>query len=298
MAYEYGSSSQSFSLANPLRIHNYFLASAAAIAGLTGFYLLLSARSTLQGTEHASAIGVLIVSFVVLVVTGRLIYRVLSQLRFYFGRGRPAALAPMLSPDELGTTPRADNYIKEALRQQALEYIEPANPLSGVLYSIIPNLIYAPPPIRSFAERQFRAGAFTLSIIAGLLIALVFSAGSSNPSAVNVSRWAALAYLAIAAPSLWRSAAERSPSSEAANSISIPMVVGLLVFSVVGPTAISIISSKIPAPPLDISPTMVIVLLTLALLLHILFFVAIARHALPPPMTSVSVKQDTWNLSW
>ncbi len=129
MSYEYGSNSQNLNLPNPLRVHNIFLAAASAISGLTGLYLLFSARAALQAASHVRAIGAALVAFLILVVAGRMLYQLLSQLRFYFGRGRPTPLARLLQPDEQGTSPVAESYVKEALRQQALEYREPGDPL-------------------------------------------------------------------------------------------------------------------------------------------------------------------------
>ena len=131
MSYEYSSSSQNFTFPNPLRQHNLFVAGAAAASGLTGLVLLFEARVALHSGAHIEAFAAALVAFALVSVGGYLLFQVFSQLRFFFGRGRPQGLAPQLQPDQIGTSQIAEHYIKESLRQQALEYPEPADPLSG-----------------------------------------------------------------------------------------------------------------------------------------------------------------------
>ena len=177
MSYEYSRSSQNFTFPNPLREHNLFVGAAAAVAGLTGFVLLFQARSALHTGAHLQALAVALVAFVLISVGGTLLFQVFSQLRFFFGRGRPQGLAPQLQPDQTGTSTVADSYIKETLRQQALDYPEPGDPLSGLLYYLVPDLIYSPRPVRAFAERQFQAGILTLALLGGLLVSAILGSG-------------------------------------------------------------------------------------------------------------------------
>ena len=293
MSYEYSSSSQNFTFPNPLREHNLFVAGSAAVSGLTGFVLLFQARSALRNGAHVEAFAAALVAFALVCVGGYLLFQVFSQLRFFFGRGRPQGLAPQLTPDQIGTSQIAESYIKESLRQQALEYPEPADPLSGLLYYLVPDLIYSPRPVRAFAERQFQSGILTLALVAGLLMSAILGGGDGGG---RVSGWVAIILFVISAPSLL------NPKSGARaeigiNVLSVPKMAGLIAFSVLGPVAIALVGNALPPSPFGIGATTLLVLLLLAGILHGLFLVAVVRHRMAAPSTNVSMVQDTWNIS-
>jgi hypothetical protein len=293
VSYEYSSSSQNFTFPNPLRQHNLFVASAAAAAGLTGFVLLFQARAALHEGAHVHALGSALVAFALLVVSGWLVFQLFSQLRFFFGRGRPQGLAPQLQPDQQGTSRIADAAIKESLRQQALDYPEPGDPLSSLLHTLIPDLIYSPRPVRAFAERQFQAGILTVALLAGLLVSAILGGGGDGG---RVSGWVAIILFVISAPSLLNP--KSGGNSEAGISVlSVPKMAGLIAFSVLGPVAISLIGSALPNPPFGIGATTLLLLLVLAGVLHALFFAAVVRHRSRAPSTAVTMIQDTWNIS-
>jgi hypothetical protein len=294
VSYEYSSSSQNFTFPNPLRQHNLFVAAAALVAGLTGFVLLFQARAALHEGAHVHALGSALVAFLLIMVAGWQVFQLFSQLRFFFGRGRPQGLAPQLTPDQQGTSRIADSYIKEALRQQALDYPEPGDPLSSLLHTLIPDLIYSPRPVRAFAERQFQAGILTVALLAGLLVSAILGGGSGDGG--RVSGWVAIILFVISAPSLLNPKA--SGNAEAGISVlSVPKMAGLIAFSVLGPVAISLVGSALPNPPFGIGATTLLLLLVLAGLLHGLFFAAVVRHRSRAPSTAVTMVQDTWNIS-
>ena len=293
MSYEYSSSSQNFTFPNPLRQHNLFVAGAAAAAGLTGLVLLFQARAALHTGAHVDAFAAAAVAFALVTVGGYLLFQVFSQLRFFFGRGRPQGLARQLTPDQIGTSQVAESYIKESLRQQALEYPEPADPLSGLLYYLVPDMIYSPRPVRAFAERQFQAGMLTLALLAGLVVSAILGGGDGGG---RVSGWVAIILFVISAPSLL------NPKSGARaevgiNVLSVPKMAGLIAFSVLGPVAIALVGNALPPSPFGIGSTTLLVLLLLAAILHALFLVAVVRHQMKAPSTNVSMIQDTWNIS-
>ena len=293
MSYEYSSSSQNFTFPNPLRQHNLFVASGAAVAGLTGFVLLFQARTALHTGARLEALAAAAVAFALITVGGYLLFQVFSQLRFFFGRGRPQGLAPQLQPDQTGTSPPAESYIKESLRQQALEYPEPGDPLSGLLYYLVPDLIYSPRPVRAFAERQFQAGILTLALLGGLMVSAILGSGDTGG---RVSGWVAIILFVISAPSLL------NPKSGAQaelglNALSVPKMAGLIAFSVLGPVAIALVGNALPPSPFGIGTTTLLLLLVLAGVLHALFLAAVVRHRSPAPSTNVTMIQDTWNIS-
>jgi hypothetical protein len=293
VSYEYSSSSQNFTFPNPLRQHNLFVAGAAAVSGLAGLVLLFQARAALHTGARAEAFAAALVAFALVTVGGYLLFQVFSQLRFFFGRGRPQGLARQLAPDQIGTSPLAEGYIKESLRQQALEYPEPGDPLSGLLYYLVPDMIYAPRPVRAFAERQFQAGILTLALLAGLAVSTILGGGDGGG---RVSGWVAIILFVISAPSLL------NPKSGARaeigiNVLSVPKMAGLIAFSVLGPVAIALVGNALPPSPFGIGTTTLLLLLVLAGILHALFLTAVMRHQMAAPSTNVSMVQDTWNIS-
>ena len=290
VSYEYGSSnSQNFTFPNPLREHNVFLGAGAGIAGIAGLVLLFQARFALHGGSRAGALVAAVVAFALLVIAGTMLFQLFSQLRFFFGRGRPAGLARQLQGDETGTSREAEGLIKETLRQQALEYPEPADPISGLLYWLVPDLIYAPRPVRGFAERQFQAGMMTAALLAGLVVAAILG-GGGGASAAKVSGWVAIILFVASAPALL----QRDGNAAA---MSVPQMAGLIAFAVLGPVLIALAGSALPPPPVDFGTGTLFLLLVLGAALHGLFFAAVMRHRVPPPSTVVSAVQDTWNIS-
>jgi len=264
VSYEYSSSSQNFTFPNPLREHNLFVGAAAAVAGLAGFVLLFQARAALRSGAHVEALAAAAVAFALIMVGGYLLFQVFSQLRFFFGRGRPQGLAPQLQPDQIGTSNPAEGYIKESLRQQALEYPEPGDPLSGLLYYLVPDLIYSPHPVRAFAERQFQAGILTLALLGGLIVSAILGGGDGGG---RVSGWVAIILFAISAPSLLNPKAG-ARAELGINVLSVPAMAGLIAFSVLGPVAITLVGNALPPPPFGIGATTLVLLLVLAGVLH------------------------------
>ena len=75
-----------------------------------------------------------------------------TRLRFFFGRGRPASLAPEIPAGASGGSPAGD-AIKEILRQGGLTYPEPQGAVEGLLYHWAPTLITAPREVQLLARR-------------------------------------------------------------------------------------------------------------------------------------------------
>ena len=294
MSYEYSSSSQNFTFPNPLRQHNWFVGAAAGVTGLAGLMLLFQARAALHAVSRLHALGAAGVAFAMLVVSGLLLYQLFGQLRFFFGRGRPQGLAPQLQPDQIGTSTLTESGLKETLRQQALDYPEPSDPLSGLLYYLVPDLIYGPRPVRGFAERQFQSGLLTLALLAGLAVAAILA--GFGEAGGRVSGWVAIVLLVVSAPALWNPKA--GANAEAGLSIlSVPKMAGLIAFSVLGPVLIALAGNALPNPPLGIGAGTLLILLALSATLHALFFAAVMRHRMAAPSTTVSAVQDTWNIA-
>ena len=92
------------------------------------------------------------------------------RLRFFFGRGRPASLAPEIPVGATGGSPVAD-AVKELLRQGGLTYPEPQGAVDGLLYHWTPTLITAPLEV----QRLARLAMFNLAAIGATLLSFLFS---------------------------------------------------------------------------------------------------------------------------
>ncbi|HMA48633.1 MAG TPA: hypothetical protein VKP60_02705 [Magnetospirillaceae bacterium] len=295
---EYSSQNQQLNFPNPLKLHNRFLYAAAAIVFAFGGALLISVRDALQAGLHPQSYLAIGLAVAMIAAAVALLYRALSQIRFYFGRGRPQGLAPALKPEGHGSSPQAEHVIKETLRQQAIEYAEPKGPITGLLYGLIPNLLYAPRPLRAYAEWQFK-GVVTLTvlllgIIGALTIGMPVNAGRHS----SLPEWIGLLFVLAALWTLVRPGSaptERAPDGAL---LSVQWMSWLIAFAFVGPIAISVAAPRLPPVPLAVSPyPHVFVFLLAGILVHALFFAAIIRQLLPPPPTAVSMIQETWNLS-
>jgi len=297
MAYEYSSQNLRLNFPNPLRIHNGFLLAAGTIVMLAGFWLLISARQALSNGVHGAAFVAAIAALVLLGIAAAYLFQCLTQLRFYFGRSRPVGLAPQLEPDQEGTSEPAQRIIKETLRQQAIEYAEPNGPISGLLYSLAPNLIYAPSPLRDYAEQQFKGAVEIIALLLGMIVAAIFGVSRTGSHGSAASAWISLIFLVAAVPSLLLNNSGDPGQRGPLRRLSLEWLILLAAFAVIGPVALSLVSGFLPPPPFYLAVGNLILFLVLALCLHGLFFAAVLRQLTPPPPTAVSMIQETWNFS-
>ncbi|HVJ52412.1 MAG TPA: hypothetical protein VM689_08125 [Aliidongia sp.] len=295
MSYEFGSGAKQLNFPNPLKVHNLFLLAAAAIVGIAAIALLLSVRSSLTGRERLAPYEVLILAGVMVAIAITCLYACLAKLRFYFGRGRPESLAELVAPDQQSPGSPKAHTVRETLRQQALEYAEPRGPIAGLLFAIVPNLIYAPPPLRTLAEWQFRGALTLLTLLLSLGLTLLI--GIPTQAHVNsaVIDWVGAAYIVFA---IWILARPSLRGADAeGNFLSVWVLSALILFAFVGPILLTLWAPPLPRLP-GFSPfPHVFVLLIAGLAAQALFFVALIRQLLPPPPTAVSMVQDTWNLA-
>ena len=282
MSYEYSSApgNERFSPPNPLRLQNYFLFAGGGLFLVLGIALLLVVRS-MAADGKADAFGGMVVSAGMIAVGVAVLAFALTHLRFWFGRERPTNLN--------------GHYVKEVLRQRALDYREPTGPLNGLLYSWIHDLIYSPAPIQSLAQRQFRNGLTMLALLVSLGFALL--GGSSVVGSAtwgNVSQWMGVVYLGFALKLLFSGTGIAKQQGAA---IERNALVFLIVFSVAGPVLLSLIGALLPAIPWLKPYPHVFILLVAALIVYGLFFMAILKQTNGAPQTEVSCVQQAWSFN-
>ena len=152
------------------------------------------------------------------------------RLRFFFGRGRPASLAPEVAVGATGNSRDADWY-KATLRQgRARGHREPTGALNGVLYHAMPRLITA--PLRPTQRRFFQR-------------ALVTTPTSSSPGLLGTPATRPLigiAYFVFGTAMLLRPLVSGRQAS-----LQRGALVALVVAAIIGPVAAGLLGSALPS---------------------------------------------------
>jgi hypothetical protein len=304
MSYELGDSAKKLILPNPLKIHNIFVMVSAFVTFMVAISLLLTVRSSLSGHVYQSSFTALVLAISMISVSIWLGYSCLSELKFYFGIGRPRSLAEVLAPNAQGANEDSD-YLNKMLRQQALEFEEPMGPLASLLHALIPNLIYAPLYLRRLAEEQFM-GALTFLVLLVSMCLIILLGVPAQPRRPDLAAAVdgpvvddiALAFLIFAVFRLVRPysipEAREAPSGLfSVKSLTLLIVLGFLV-----PVILTILVSGLRLPTIVSPFPHVFILLVAGLTAYALFFGALVGQLLPPPAIAVSPVVDKWNLSF
>ena len=116
MSYEYGSESKLLELPNPYQLQNRLLWLCAALLVGAGVVSLLWARSAMEASA-LRLVAAPLVAGLVLVGAGLVAAATAAtRLRFFFGRGRPASLAPESRPASAAARRRAARSRKSCAR--------------------------------------------------------------------------------------------------------------------------------------------------------------------------------------
>lgn len=282
MAYEYSSESRRLDLANPFRVENTFLFTSGGLLGATGLFLLILSRDALAAHQGVWSLAPLMVGLALLVRGILQTAQAMRQLRFYFGRGQPSNLAGEIAAGAAGTGEGAD-VLRETLRQNALSYAEPQGALNGLLYSWIPDLIYAPAPVQQVTQRQFQTA---LALLATLLSWLISLASLSDPHA---SAWLGLFYFTFTSALLIRPL-EAGAATRA--QVGLRGLIGLIVLAIFGPVLIPLFSQHLPDIQWLALNLQAGLLLFTALVAVGLFFLALMRQMIAPPSTTNAREQQ------
>lgn len=285
MSYEYNSESKRLDLPNPFKVENAFYLFAAVIMLLAGISLLLISRSALASHLAFSGVLPLLIGVGLLFIGIYYASRALTQLRFFFGRGEPQSLAADIS--DTGTSKGAD-ALKETLRQNALFFHEPQGALNGLLYSWIPNLIFAPLPIQHFAQKQFH-NALAITVILFSLLVSWASLGNSPSAAWMWLFFYGFTMLIIIKP------LKKGATGE--SSLGVKGLISLILIAILGPVLLPLIGNRLP----DISALnlsfQAFILLAFGLIAIGLFFVALMRQMVAPPATTIACEQQSLSMN-
>lgn len=279
MSYDYSSESKLLELPNPYRLQNTLLWLCGALLVVAGVVSLSWARDALQGESLHNAAAPLATGFAMLLAGIACAATAARRLRFFFGRNRPASLAPEVAPGAYGGSKAADG-VKEILRQGGLTYPEPKGAIEGLLYNWAPTLITAPLVVQGLAQRtMFNLAAIAATLLSFGVSILLFGNPVTRP-------WISLLYLLfgvfyILKPVLSDSRAKLTRWS----------VAGLIGAPVVVPVAIGLFGSRLPSLG-DFSPTpQTTLMLVAALVACALAMAAVLAQVDGSPQTRASVEQ-------
>jgi hypothetical protein len=286
MSYEFSSENDRLNLPNPFRIENCFRFAAAGLLFIGGIVALLLSRRNL--TENHGVWGFLpLVIGIFLLGSGINYARTgMIQLRFYFGRGQPLGLAAELNNSQQEGVAKDAAEVQERMRSTALWFEEPKGALNGLLYSLLPALIYAPRPIRRLAQLQFQSGVALAATLLSLLIAAV---GFDNASDRT---WVALLFFTFTFFLLLRPM-ENGKQENDSVTLSPAGLVSLLLIAVFAPIVVPLISPSLPNLnwlPLTFQTFALLICADVAVLL---FFVALMRQIVIAPKTSMGTEMAT-----
>lgn len=295
MTFDYGSDSNKLNLPNPMRVENIFLAICGVILLLGGLILLLCIKNALATDEVGHYKLLAIAMAIGLLLNGTfLLGKAMRQLRFFFGRGRPASLAGEVPNGMQGKSEGSDDLI-ETMRQQALHYEEPQGALSNLLHSIVPNLTFAPPPIRNLALFHFKKGIGLVLILVALSLSLI-GGKTTGAQWAHIADWIGVAFMGYA---IWMllspiSSAIGLSLRQAEQSLDSKQLVLMLVAAIIGPVLVLKMAPSLPNISWLNPYPQVFILISLALAVYGVFYLALLRNVKEPPHTVVSNQQSTW----
>lgn len=279
MSYEYSAASDRFEIPNPYRLENVALFIAGAASGVVALYLLGANRLALTSGDVVG-IKAVAVGFVLLVIALGTLGTALTQLRYFFGRGRPNNIYHDAQPQ------RAANAIKENLRQNALAYPEPSGAINGLLHHLFDTLIFAPLPVRLEAERQAANLLLTLAILIGLGIGYFFY---PDPA---IRSWIAAAFLGILAVKLLKPLSEHSQPKNG-----IGLIVFLITLPILGPPVLAQFAPALPdIERFELGRTLLVSLIIL-LVAQMLFFLSLLKQLPARPTINMACEQRTLTMN-
>ena len=285
MTYDYSSESKLLELPNPYQLQNRLLWGCAALLVVAGIACLWWARAAMQDNAPRLAAAPLLTGLVLLAGGIGCAASAARRLRFFFGRGRPASLAPEIPVGATGGSPAAD-AVKELLRQGGLRYPEPQGAIEGLLYHWMPSLITAPREVQFLARRY----VFNLAAIAATLVSFLFSWWVFG---TDVTRpWIGFLYFGFGVffllePVLSQHRAHLTTAS----------LIGLIAVAILGPVAVGVLAAHLPSLGGFSLNAQTFTMLATALGASLLAMAAVLAQVDTAPQTRTSVEQGRLSMN-
>ncbi len=285
MAYDYSSESKLLELPNPYRLQNRLLWLCAVVLMLAGVTSLWWARNAMQEEAIRLAGAPLLAGLMMVAASLACATRAARRLRFFFGRGRPASLAPDIPLHAVGSSKAAD-HVKDMLRQGGLTYPEPQGALAGLLYHWAPTLITAPIKVQQLAQLYvFNLAAIAATLLSFLFSWLVFGTPATRP-------WIGILYFAFGLfyllKPIW---------SEGRAKLTTASLIGLIASAILAPVAIALLGHALPSLGNFSLNTQAFVMLSTSLVACGLAMAAVLAQIDPAPQTRASVEQSRLSMN-
>jgi hypothetical protein len=287
MSYEYNAESKRMDFPNPFYVENWFLLANSLVLLLGGLGLMIFSRGSMESGHGVRSMLPLLLGLGLLLAGLRHGQRLLTQLRYFFGRGLPAGLAPELAPDAEGKSVAGD-ALKETLRQNALTYPEPIGPLNGLLYAWIRELIFAPHAVQFIAQRQFQTAIVVTVTLISFLVAWI---GLSDRQAAS---WMGLFYFVFSVVLLLR------PLEAGANAkahVGIRGLIVLVLVAIFGPVLLPLVAHALPDLRWLSLEIQTLFLLVASLGCIGLYFRALMNQMTGPPATNMAREQISLSMN-
>ena len=298
MSYEFNPESQVFEFPNPYKVENIAIICSGVVTLLAGAVAMILVRDRLSHGLGGGTLPVLVISLLLLLLGIGLLARAFTRLRYFFGRNRPDSLAPVVALDKDGDSALASIY-KETLRQNAIAYPEPTGALNGLLYSWLPNLIFAPNVIQRAAQAQF----YNFLSLVATTISFLFCWFLYGKSGAN--GWIGLVYGAFAFIQIMRPMAKKatvnptnlntSTAKDAAN-VGVGGLVFLIALALLGPVILGMLGSHLPDLT-DLSINGVVMLALACILIGCAAFGLALKNQLQPAPQAVGSARVTETLT-
>ena len=285
MTYDYSSESKLLELPNPYQLQNRLLWVCAAILLAAGVTSLFWARGAMQDSALRLVAGPLIAGLAMVATSLLCAATAARRMRFFFGRGRPASLAPEIPVGASGGSKAAD-HVKELLRQGGITYPEPQGAVEGMLYHWAPKLITAPREVQFQAQRYvFNLCAIGVTLVSFVVSWLLFGNATTRP-------WIGMLYFAFGIFVLLKPIVSHSRAR-----LSRATLVLLIAAAILAPVVIGLLGAKLPALHGFEVTTQTFVMLIGSLIACGLAVWAILAQVDPAPQTRASVEQTRLSMN-
>jgi len=285
MTYDYSSESKLLELPNPYQLQNRLLWVCAAILLAAGVTSLFWARGAMQDSALRLVAGPLIAGLAMVATSLLCAATAARRMRFFFGRGRPASLAPEIPVGASGGSKAAD-HVKELLRQGGITYPEPQGAVEGMLYHWAPKLITAPREVQFQAQRYvFNLCAIGVTLVSFVVSWLLFGNATTRP-------WIGMLYFAFGIFVLLKPIVSHSRAR-----LSRTTLVLLIAAAILAPVGIGLLGAKLPALHGFEVTTQTFVMLIGSLIACGLAVWAVLAQVDPAPQTRASVEQTRLSMN-
>jgi hypothetical protein len=257
----------------------------AALLVVAGVTSLWWARGAMQEQAIRLAAAPLLTGLVMLAGGITCAATAARRLRFFFGRGRPASLAPEIPLGATGGSPAAD-AAKELLRQGGLRYPEPQGAIEGLLYHWMPTLITAPREVQLLARRfVFNLAAIAVTLLSFLFSWAVFGTESTRP-------WIGFLYFAFGVFFLLKPVMTQHRAR-----LTMASLIGLIATAILGPVAIGLLGPRLPPLGTFSLNAQTFTMLGTALIACGLAMAAVLAQVDNAPQTRTSVEQGRLSMN-